>query len=132
MKKLTIFFDSQCPLCVKEMEALKTRDKNQLIELEDIWQPDFAYRFPNIEVASANRILHAVDDRQRLLTGLDVTAAAWSLVGIQYYRCLRWPLIRSIADLVYRFFARNRYTISRLLTGRARMCDANTCQKPEF
>jgi predicted DCC family thiol-disulfide oxidoreductase YuxK len=129
MVKLTIFYDSRCPLCVKEMRALQARDKDRLIALEDIWQADFVERFPTIDPTDAKRVLHAVDERQRVLTGLDVTAAAWALVGVQYYRCLRWPLIRPIADRAYRFFARHRYTISRLLTGQARLCEDNSCQK---
>ncbi|MGB2287813.1 MAG: DCC1-like thiol-disulfide oxidoreductase family protein, partial [Porticoccaceae bacterium] len=54
----------------------------------------------------------------------DVTYRAWVLVGKRkWVAVLRWPLIKGFADIGYLFFARNRYTISRLLTGQSR-CDS--------
>lgn len=123
---LTIFYDSLCPLCAQEMRALKRRDLKGRLLLEDIWQPGFADRFPSIDPVAANQVLHALDEKGNLLLGLDVTARAWSLVGVKRYRLLRWPLIKPLADWCYRFFARNRYSISRVLTGRAR-CESGQC-----
>lgn len=124
---LTIFYDSLCPLCVKEMRALKVRDRQQQLRMEDIWQADFSERFPAIDPAEANRVLHAVDEHGELLLGLDVTARAWTLVGVRRFNWLRWPLIRPLADFCYRRFANNRYGVSRLLTGRARLCSQEGC-----
>lgn len=124
---LSIFYDSQCPLCVMEMRSLKARDLNGLISLEDIWQEDFSQRFPHIDPAAANQILHAIDDKGRLLLGLDVTAEAWALVGINRYRILRWPIVKFLADFLYRCFARHRYSFSKLLTGQARLCSSDSC-----
>lgn len=125
--KLTIFYDGLCPLCVKEMRALKARDQDNKLCMEDIWQADFTQRFPAIDVSAAGRVLHAVDNKGELWLGLDVTARAWSLVGVRRYNCLRWPLIKPIADFCYRRFANNRYGFSRLLTGRARLCAGEAC-----
>lgn len=124
---LRIFYDSRCPLCVIEMKALTERDATGQIELEDIWQEGFSERFPTIDPQQANRILHAQDDSGRVLLGLDVTAEAWARVGIRRYRVLRWPVLRSVADIFYRLFARYRYGISRVLTGRARLCPEEGC-----
>ena len=123
----SIFYDSRCPLCAIEMQALKARDHDDRIVLEDIWQEDFGQRFPGIDPEAANRILHARDEGGRLLLGLDVTAEAWTLVGVRRYRLLRWPVLRFFADIFYRYFARNRYGISKLLTGQARLCPPEGC-----
>lgn len=128
--KLTLFYDGQCPLCAQEMKALTARDTQQQLQLVDIWQPEFATRYPEIDPAAANRVLHAVDDRGDLLLGLDVTARAWSLVGVKRYNCLRWPLIKPVADIAYRLFARHRYSLSRLITGKARLCESDRCSQP--
>ncbi|GAB3090907.1 DUF393 domain-containing protein [Aestuariicella hydrocarbonica] len=128
MKTLTLFYDSRCPLCALEMQALAARDTQQKLQLVDIWQPGFADRYPAIDPAAANRLLHALDERGNLLLGLDVTARAWSLVGITRYNWLRWPLIKPVADVGYRLFARHRYSLSRLLTGKARLCDSDQCK----
>ena len=42
---LTIFYDGQCPLCIKEMEYLKRCDKNNLIGLVDIHQNKLMEKF---------------------------------------------------------------------------------------
>lgn len=117
---LTIFYDSFCPLCVKEMLALAKRDKNSCLSFEDINADDFSQRFASINAQAANRVLHAKNADGELLLGLDVTAQAWRLVGNPLYCILRWPLIKPIADRVYIAFANNRYRVSYWLTGQAR------------
>ena len=67
------------------------------------------------------RKLHAQNVNGDMLYGLDVTAVAWSLVGkYRFLKILRWPVIRSISDLVYKLFAKYRDSISLLLTGKRR------------
>jgi predicted DCC family thiol-disulfide oxidoreductase YuxK len=71
----------------------------------------------------AMRILHGQFDDGRIIKGLDVTYHAWSLVGKRrWVAVLRWPLIRHLFDLGYRFFARYRQPISRLF-GRKLTCN---------
>ena len=56
-----------------------------------------------------------------MLYGLDANCKAWELVGKKrWLRVLRWPVIRMFADLGYMFFAKNRSTISYLVTGKRR------------
>ena len=119
--KLTLFYDGGCPLCVKEMKQLKAKDKNHGLAFENIWATDFAQRYPHIDVAEANRILHGQTAEGQMLYGLDVTHAAWSAVGKGWLTApLRWPLVRWLADRGYLFFANNRNQISRLITGKSR------------
>ncbi|WBA14570.1 thiol-disulfide oxidoreductase DCC family protein [Salinivibrio proteolyticus] len=118
---VTLFYDSLCPLCVKEMRKLSRWDKNQQLILEDIHHSDFAARFPDVDPKAANRILHAKDSQGQMVYGLDATYAAWHAVGKGYWvSWLRWPVIAWFADQAYLFFARHRYRISALLTGQAR------------
>ena len=124
---LTLFYDGRCPLCVAEMAALKRHDHRNRLRLEDIFQPGLQQRFPDLDLWHALQILHAVDEQERWWLGLDATARAWSLVGVTRYNCLRWPVIRPVADLCYRLFARHRYTLSRWFTGRARICPGDGC-----
>jgi len=89
MTELTVFYDGQCPLCLREMRSLKKHDEHQAIT--------------------------------KLLLGLDVTAKVWETVGAhRWVAALRWPVIRPVADLGYKIFAKNRYRFSYLLTGQAR------------
>ena len=115
---LTIYYDGHCPLCMKEMQLLKHHDNKNSILFVDLHNHDFSKEHPHIITSEAIRILHGQLDTGELLLGLDVTCKAWSLVGKhKWLAILRWPLIRTIADLIYRVFARYRSKISYLLTG---------------
>ncbi|MBY6095557.1 thiol-disulfide oxidoreductase DCC family protein [Ferrimonas balearica] len=118
---LTLFFDGQCPLCRREIEALKARDALHQIRFEDLNHPDIAERHPELDLTLAHRVLHGQRSDGTWLTGLDVTHAAWSLVGRGHWTApLRWRPVKPIADLAYRFFARHRHRLSYLLTGEQR------------
>lgn len=128
MNKLTIFYDGHCPLCLKEMAHLKQLDADQNILLIDVQTPEFQDTFPEIDKASALAKLHGYLTEEvkpkQLLTGLDVTYHAWRLVGKGYWIApLRWPIIKYIADFAYILFAKNRYRLSYLLTGKRRCYD---------
>jgi len=137
--KLTLFFDSYCPLCVAEMDELARLDalnENPGLIFEDIHAEDFLTRHPDIDPAAVDRVLHARYEDGRLVYGLDVTHQAWATVGRQRWLAIsRWPIIRWFADLAYRLFARYRYSISFLLTGQRR-CEpcarsrAGDCELP--
>jgi predicted DCC family thiol-disulfide oxidoreductase YuxK len=119
--KLTLFYDSHCPLCVAEMRQLKAFDSAGRLAFADLHAPDFIQRYPHIDQLKACRILHGQLDSGELLLGLDVTCLAWSLVGRhEWLALLRWPIVKPIADAVYLLFARYRYPISWLLTGKSR------------
>ncbi|MGR5275204.1 thiol-disulfide oxidoreductase DCC family protein [Vibrio rotiferianus] len=128
MTKLTVFYDGTCPLCAKEMNALKQRDTKQQIKTVDIYSGAFA-DYPQIDPEQANTILHALNEKDELLLGLDVTHRAWQLVGRGWlYAPLRWRIIKPVADWLYLKFASNRYRVSYLLTGRSR-CNNGSCSR---
>jgi len=119
--KLIIFFDGGCPLCVKEMRHLRKLDEKRQITFENITETDFNQRYPAVDVTKANQYLHGQVSSGEMIYGLDVTHAAWSLVGKGWVIApLRWPVIRCFADKAYLFFARNRNRISKALTGKER------------
>jgi len=119
--QLTIFYDSQCPLCLAEMQQLKAYDNAGRLNFVNLNTDDFSQYYPHIDQNHANRILHGQLETGEILLGLDVTYRAWSLVGKhKWLALLRWPIIRHLADGVYLLFARYRYGISYLLTGKSR------------
>ncbi|MFV8454425.1 thiol-disulfide oxidoreductase DCC family protein [Vibrio owensii] len=128
MTKLTVFYDGTCPLCAKEMKALKQRDAKQHIITVDIYSEAFA-AYPQIDPEQANTILHALNDKGELLLGLDVTHRAWQLVGRGWlYAPLRWRAVKPVADWLYLKFAKNRYRVSYWLTGTSR-CNNGSCSR---
>ncbi len=126
MNELTIYYDGMCPLCAIEMRQLRAKDTAKAIGFLDINAEDFSTTHPHIDPVAASNVLHAEAADGQLLLGLDVTARAWQLVGHhRWVAMLRWPVIKPIADIFYRLFAKHRYRISALLTGKAR-CES--CQ----
>ncbi|KHT62031.1 hypothetical protein RJ45_19995 [Photobacterium gaetbulicola] len=128
MTMLIVFYDGSCPLCAREMAALKRYDADSAILLEDIHQPGFIERFPDINPQAAMQILHGELDGQPLY-GLDVTYHAWRLVGKKWrVAFLRWWWVKPVADRAYLFFAKHRQQISSLFVRRSR-CNNNSCDK---
>jgi len=126
--QLTIFYDSHCPLCMKEMQHLKKCDHEERIKLVDLHATELEQRYPFIDKDLAMKKLHAQSDSGEILYGLDVTCKAWALVGkYRWLSILRLPLIKPIADLMYRFFARYRGTLAFFITGK-KHCDSNQCK----
>ena len=80
----------------------------------------------DINVEQTKRVLHVIDERGKLRLGVDANVYLWELTGTKrYLTLLRLPIICSIANLVYWLFARNRYRLSRMLTGQSKckQCD---------
>ena len=127
--KLTMFYDSLCPLCVAEVQQLQALDKHSALQFVDIYGENFRDQWPHIDPVKADKILHAQRADGSMVYGLDVSAEAWALVGKhRWLKLLRLPVIRWISDLAYKVFARHRYTISYLLTGQRRcaVCERST------
>jgi predicted DCC family thiol-disulfide oxidoreductase YuxK len=124
---MIIFYDARCPLCNAEMSQLKKADVKEKITLEDLNATDFSERFPNVDKNSAMAILQAQNQAGDMLYGLDVTYQAWKTVGKhRWLFILRLPVIRIFADMGYRFFAKYRQPISRLLMPNT-PCEDNSC-----
>ncbi|MBY6185111.1 DUF393 domain-containing protein [Marinobacter hydrocarbonoclasticus] len=116
--QLTLFYDSQCPLCRQEIQALRQRDPLNRLRFEDLHATDLQQRYPDIDLPRAHAVLHGLTQDGRWLTGLDVTHAAWSLVGLGHLTApLRWRPVRPFADLAYRLFARYRRPLGRWFAG---------------
>lgn len=117
----TVFYDGQCPLCVKEMRHLKRKDQNRKLRLVDIQHPSFSQQYPQINKPEAMQRIHGMFANGHVISGLDVTYQCWAAVGKGWLIApLRWPVINWFADKAYEAFARNRYAVSRLLTGQER------------
>ena len=124
---LTIFYDGYCPLCLVEMDKLKQLDTQQNIHFVDIQAPAFFTNYPDLDWQTLNARIHGYLADGTLISGLDVTYLAWKLVGKGWvYAPLRWPVIRWFADIAYNLFAKHRYRISYLLTGKKRCIPCET------
>ena len=104
--KDVLYFDGQCPLCTAEMDRLRNLADNGLL-LHDIHELDDD-SLPHRDVLL--RDLHLRTAEGRLLTGIEANVAAWQHTRMgPYWRWLRWPLVRPIAEKIYGRWASWRY-----------------------
>jgi len=103
----TLYYDSCCPLCMREMERLE-RLKSDELELVDIHCVPATADLPDRDTLLRDLHLRLPDGR--LLTGVDANVAAWQYTAYGRWFCwMRWPLVRRITDRAYHRWARWRY-----------------------
>ncbi len=128
----TLYYDGQCPLCVKEMDRLREL-KSSTLELQDIHALDDLAVTEALESIGGDsqktverapeqvstttmpsktallKVLHLQRDGQ-FITGIDANIAAWQHTRYGWlWRWLSWPIIRPIVEIVYDRWAKWRY-----------------------
>mgnify|MGYP000040923977 CR=1 FL=1 len=119
-----VFFDGDCPLCKRELDFLRRRDRDGRILATDIAASDFsAARYGRRQEDFMASIQGRLPSGE-WITGVEVFRQLYAAVG---FRRLVWlsrqPGISWILDRSYALFAKNRLR----LTGR---CDDGACQLP--
>ncbi|KEI73416.1 thiol-disulfide oxidoreductase DCC family protein [Endozoicomonas elysicola] len=113
---VTLFYDGECPLCMREIDHLSKKNRKGLLKLVDIRQDGFQEKYPEFDVVELDRFIHAKLADGRIVKGVDATLAAWEAVGMGCFVApLRWPGVACIADIGYSLFAKNRHGLSRRL-----------------
>lgn len=101
-----LYYDGQCPLCMREMKLLRRFKRNRL-QLRDIHH--------HAELTEAQRVdmlrqLHLQLPDGRWLFGADASVEAWRYTPIGWLmQPLRWPLLGRVVDSVYRHWAKKRF-----------------------
>ena len=123
--RLKLLYDGACPFCRREVEWLKQRDQSGNLAVEDISDPDFdpvQYGLTAEEVMGA---LHGVLPDGRIVRRVEAIRLAYEAIGLGWLVApMRWPVVHSILDLLYRAFARNRVWLGGLL---GRGCENSSC-----
>jgi len=97
------------------MDRLKRHDSQNLIHLVNLRNDSLLVQYPDIDLTKALNELHGIY-KGKILLGLDVTYKAWSLVGAKcLVSLLKMPLIKNLAEVAYRTFAKYREPVSRCL-----------------
>jgi predicted DCC family thiol-disulfide oxidoreductase YuxK len=114
---LTIFYDASCPLCRKEMHALKAYDAQDRLRLVDCSAATFrdaSAEQAHITTADMLRLIHARDESGRWVIGVDVFVLAYRATGIEAVASLfEFRPLRPFLNRLYPWIARNRMVLSR-------------------
>ncbi|MBK6846215.1 MAG: DUF393 domain-containing protein [Proteobacteria bacterium] len=119
---IEIFFDGACPLCRREVAALRGRDTRQRVRFTDIAAADFdAAAFGKTQTELMAKIHGRLGDGT-WISGMEVFRRVYAAVGLRWLAAVtRAPGLSQLLDGAYAIFARNRLRI----TGR---CSDQSCR----
>jgi len=116
LKKLTLFYDAACPLCQAEILFLSRRNRAGLLDFVDINSERFDSAKIGISCDQALAAMYGQYDNGELIQGVTVFSEAYRRADLPF---LAWifsrQALQGTLQIAYRFFAKNRHAISRLL-----------------
>ncbi len=115
MAELTLLFDGACPLCLREVETLRRRDRGRgRLAFVDVDDPGYDPAcHGGISYAEAMGRMHALRADGQVVRDVEVFRQAYALVGLGWlYAPTGWPLLRPLVDGLYGLWARWRLAIT--------------------
>ncbi|MCC6622694.1 MAG: DUF393 domain-containing protein [Deltaproteobacteria bacterium] len=121
---IEVFYDGECPLCVREVRFLMRRDKRARVRFTDIASPTFDESALGIGWERLMDRIHARLPDGTWIEGMEVFRRLYGAVGLGWLLAPTrlWGL-RQLSDWAYRTFAKNRLK----WTGR---CGPDGCALP--
>ena len=105
-KLFEVFYDGACPLCRREIEWLKKKDRQNAIVFTDISEPEFDPRETGKTFDDLMARIHGRLPDGTVIEGVEVFRQLYSAIGFRRLVSLsRLPIIRHGLDLGYRIFA---------------------------
>ena len=119
--KIDLLFDSECPICMMEVEFLKKRDIENRIRFTDLQSPDYnPADHGNVSFEKGMRKIRAVLPGGSVITGVEVFRQTYKAIGLGWiFDLTSLPLVGKAADAIYDFWAENRLRI----TGKGELAD---------
>jgi predicted DCC family thiol-disulfide oxidoreductase YuxK len=123
--RVEVFFDGDCPLCVREIDMLRKLDRRGRIRFTDIAARGFDPAAHGTTMDALMAEIHGRLPDGTWITGVEVFRQLYAAVGLgPAVAVTRLPGVRGALDVGYRLFAKNRLK----LTGR---CTTESCPIPE-
>jgi len=119
--KIDLLFDSECPICMMEVEFLKKRDIENRIRFTDLQSSDYdPADHGNVSFEVGMRKIRAVLPGGKVITGVEVFRQTYKAIGLGWiFDLTSLPLVGKAADAIYDFWAENRLR----LTGKGELAD---------
>ena len=120
--RIEVFYDGDCPLCLKEIALLRWLDRRERIRCTDIALPEFDPASIGRTFEDVMRRIHGRLPDGEIIEGADVFRHLYSAVGLgSLVFFTRLPLLKQLCDFAYSLFAKYRLKI----TGR---CLTEACE----
>jgi len=114
-RQCLVYFDGDCPLCLKEVRLLRWLDRRGHITFVDIAAAEFDPESTGLTMAELMASIRGRNAQGELVEGVEVFRLLYGAVGLWWLMPLtRLPGLSHLLDWLYSVFARNRLR----LTGR--------------
>ena len=119
--QIDLLYDSECPICMMEVNFLQKRDIYNRIKFTDLSSPQYIpEEHGNVQFADGMRKLRAVLPDGQVVVGVEVFRQTYDAIGLGWvFQLTRLPIIGQFADAVYDLWAENRLFI----TGRSDLAE---------
>jgi predicted DCC family thiol-disulfide oxidoreductase YuxK len=122
---IEVFFDGDCPLCVREINLLRRLDRHCRIRMTNIAEADFDAAAFGLALEDFMSEIHARLPDGTWVRGVEVFRQLYTIVGWSRVVWLtRLPIIAGGLERGYRVFARNRLR----WTGRCKASKGQLCK----
>lgn len=106
--RFEVFFDGQCPLCRREIEMIRRKDKRNRLILTDIAAAGFEPT--DIPLSELMAQIHGRHPDGTYVKGVEVFRQIYSRIGFEFFvKLSRLPLVGNLLDVAYHLFAKIRY-----------------------
>jgi len=103
-----VFFDGKCPLCRREIDMIRRKDKQELLILTDISDQHFVP--DQFSLTQLMKEIHGRKSDGTYVKGVDVFREIYRRIGFGWLvRLSQLPLIMNVLDWCYLVFAKIRY-----------------------
>lgn len=120
---VTIFYDKACNICRSLVKGYKQQDSHNRLHLIDISSPKFDAGRYGLDPKLVQIYLYAQDATGRTVRGVDSFVWIWHAIGKNASASLlSWPIVRIIAQPIYRLFSRYRYAFNKRKRAQRKQC----------
>ena len=130
LHKIEMFYDGDCPLCLRETRLLRRLDSKGLIGFTNIAAKDFDASDVGKTQEELMAEMHGRLPDGSWVTGVEVFRRMYAAVGFGWLVApTRLPVIRNILDLGYQVFAKYRGQLTGRCTEKCRLPDKSIEQQ---
>lgn len=109
---LEVFYDADCPFCVRCAEWIRKKDVNKDIILSDVNKNLFMLELFGVKGEDALQDVHAVYRNGEVIKGPQVVRAALNILGYKKtLRLINFPGLGLIFNLLYGIVSKHRHHI---------------------
>ena len=131
---VTALFDGYCVICQSTRKTIKGLDWLNRVEFLDLHNAEEVQsRYPDLDYDDLMGEIHVVDDEGKVHGGYFGTRRMLKEVplGLPLWLLLQIPGMDWIGTRIYRFIARNRYQINKMLGNEIPDCVDGVCKLPQ-